>query len=1080
MATYANVGHILLKRGNTAQISNYIGPLGEMTINTDTKQIHVHDNSTVSGYAILASQEHVENLIANVSAGPAGPQGNAGPQGVSITNSYVQDGNLFVTLSNTHVINTGYVQGPIGPTGPQGIQGNIGATGATGPHGPQGNVGLTGPQGIQGNIGLQGQQGIQGIQGNVGPQGIQGIQGNVGPQGIQGIQGIKGDRGDQGISVTLKGNVAAPENLPISANAGEAYIVNTTGNLWFWNSTLNSWGDIGPIVGPRGDKGDTGAQGIQGEQGIQGIQGVQGDTGAQGPQGIQGDPGVQGIQGEAGPIGPEGPQGPQGDPGAPADTGNIRFVTDFIYDFNGVTIENADLSHGATSAVVVPANGSTDPLQVNNFYGPVSIMSGDTGITKTWDFSQFGDLTIPGSIDAQIGNDLNLSVFNPTVEGQPGGVTLTLKNYDVVTNQRTTQFSLGPNDIELITDFSGAQKSWTFNKVGHLVPGTDILQDIGTPANRVRHIYVGPGSITIGNSVLTESQTGKLVVPGLTRATGYHAGETQDTGDQTYQFTPDAFVYIIDHTYYSILDGQYTPNGSYVNASYGATADGEGYLGDIGIASPGSGWNDVEANGAKNNGMWAYIGSDRDPFGNFVNTDWVQIPFAVYPQASDTEYEFSTGGSSALVQRTVSFPLGEDGDKAGTLALTPSGQVYVSTADYMGPNEGQGYTVVTSEGYNRGQSQGGTLMSVVIALGDYPAIDAVLQAASLPLSGWQVSGNVTDGYVRDCIAEQWTGDRWAFTWNYVPGQDADGYSPGEEFELVYTVPQAAIWTQVDNSKTVAVPWGIINRAVDFDLYTDSGGPNANKYAEVWMKENNEVSITADGDHNTWRFKASGDLHFPDGSIQTTAYTGGINGASDRLVSGDYQVVLGADGNLTVPRNITVGGVNGQESHFVVDGSNYWTSIQWINFPAQPSDVTPFECESQLLRVFKGTGGVAGHEEMVAVSAVTDNGTQNGLMITTSNNKIPDAPYNDGVGTQYNWIFGGDGKVQFPDGTKQATAYVPRNTNLDGGGASVHYETDTVFVDGGFSSTRHGVADAAFDGGNRLTENNLYNLDGGGA
>ena len=43
MATYANVGHILLKRGNTEQISSYTGPLGELTFNTDTKQIHVHE-----------------------------------------------------------------------------------------------------------------------------------------------------------------------------------------------------------------------------------------------------------------------------------------------------------------------------------------------------------------------------------------------------------------------------------------------------------------------------------------------------------------------------------------------------------------------------------------------------------------------------------------------------------------------------------------------------------------------------------------------------------------------------------------------------------------------------------------------------------------------------------------------------------------------------------------------------------------------------------------------------------------------------------------------------------------------------
>ena len=298
-------------------------------------------------------------------------------------------------------------------------------------------------------------------------------------------------------------------------------------------------------------------------------------------------------------------------------------------------------------------------------------------------------------------------------------------------------------------------------------------------------------------------------------------------------------------------------------------------------------------------------------------------------------------------------------------------------------------------------------MSVVIALGDYPAIDAILQAASLPLTGWRVSGNVTDGYIRDCIAEQWTGDRWGFTWTYVPGQDADGYSQGEEFELTYTASQAAIWEQLS--------------------------------------------------------------------------TGNSNIVTDRLVNGNSEVVLDSNGDLTTPGNVIIGGANvNNETHLVIDGANYWTSIQWKNFPAQQTTAAPFECQSQLLRVFRGENGISGHEELVAVTANTDNGDENALMITTSKGKIPDAPYNDGVGVQHNFIFGGDGKMQFPDGTKQETAYVPRNANLDGGGASVHYEIDTAFVDGGFSSSRHGYADPMFDGGTVGTENNLYNLDGGRA
>lgn len=140
-----------------------------------------------------------------------------------------------------------------------------------------------------------------------------------------------------------------------------------------------------------------------------------------------------------------------------------------------------------------------------------------------------------------------------------------------------------------------------------------------------------------------------------------------------------------------------------------------------------------------------------------------------------------------------------------------------------------------------------------------------------------------------------------------------------------------------------------------------------------------------------------------------------------------------DGTLTAPGNIVVGGASGsQEQHFVIDASNYWTSIQWKNMAdlQDPSNL-PFECQAQLLRVFADNNTVTNYcnvsnprIELVAVTAVRPTATtHNGLMISTSDVKIPDAPYNDGTGTRHDWIFGGDGGLVFPDGTTQTTAYV---------------------------------------------------------
>jgi hypothetical protein len=56
MTVYANVGHILLKRGNTVQSTAYTGPVGELTYDTDLRTLRVHDGSTVGGNVILINQ----------------------------------------------------------------------------------------------------------------------------------------------------------------------------------------------------------------------------------------------------------------------------------------------------------------------------------------------------------------------------------------------------------------------------------------------------------------------------------------------------------------------------------------------------------------------------------------------------------------------------------------------------------------------------------------------------------------------------------------------------------------------------------------------------------------------------------------------------------------------------------------------------------------------------------------------------------------------------------------------------------------------------------------------------------------
>ena len=67
MTVYANVGHILLKRGNTVQSTAYIGPVGELTLDTDLGTVRVHNSNIAGGVNILATKTQIDTLTNSIS-----------------------------------------------------------------------------------------------------------------------------------------------------------------------------------------------------------------------------------------------------------------------------------------------------------------------------------------------------------------------------------------------------------------------------------------------------------------------------------------------------------------------------------------------------------------------------------------------------------------------------------------------------------------------------------------------------------------------------------------------------------------------------------------------------------------------------------------------------------------------------------------------------------------------------------------------------------------------------------------------------------------------------------------------------
>lgn len=280
---------------------------------------------------------------------------------------------------------------------------------------------------VQTTATLTGPTGAQGPQGPQGPNGLDGADSNV--TGPTGAQGSTGPTGPMGTGIYVQGSFpthAAFNAAVLIGQPGDAWIIEEDGSLLLWNSTINSWTDMGDFLGPTGPTGPigvtgptgadslvTGPTGAQGPQGPQGIQGEQGPTGAAstvtgptgpmglqgivGPTGATGPTGAQGIQGVTGPTGAtgltgatgptgaqgiQGPQGVQGNVGATGPTGpqgiqGIQGPTGPI----GATGPTG--AQGAASTVAGPTGpqGIQGPTGPTGATGAASTVTGPTGAT---------------------------------------------------------------------------------------------------------------------------------------------------------------------------------------------------------------------------------------------------------------------------------------------------------------------------------------------------------------------------------------------------------------------------------------------------------------------------------------------------------------------------------------------------------------------------------------------------------------------------------------------------------------------------------------------------------------------------
>ena len=182
-----------------------------------------------------------------------------------------------------------------------------------------------------------------------------------------------------------------------------------------------------------------------------------------------------------------------------ASTANTAFIYNSIYNVNGPILENANLTLSGTAALLLPSNGNTDPIQLNNLFGNVTLRSSANGAggIQLWNFSNDGSLTVPGQINGTANSTVSLMAMN-------GGdaPSAQLMNWEIANAAPSTLISVDQDSFIVATNLTGiangTPKQWTFDNVGNLTLPTNSLQ-----FNYANGSPVSFASSTLANSTAT-------------------------------------------------------------------------------------------------------------------------------------------------------------------------------------------------------------------------------------------------------------------------------------------------------------------------------------------------------------------------------------------------------------------------------------------------------------------------------------------------------------------------------------------------------------------------------------------------
>jgi hypothetical protein len=480
---------------------------------------------------------------------------------------------------------------------------------------------------------------------------------------------------------------------------------------------------------------------------------------------------------------------------------------------------------------------------------------------------------------------------------------------------------------------------WTFGTDGNLtIPGninyangTSVLSGLGGGGNYGNTEVIALLAANVGMIASTGNLTLRTLAPvttaSVTQEGGLPGGPGAPTVTAQSQYSPDL----------AIIQVGWTVTGNNLVGTTTVTLVDE--------YSPG--FFEITTDTAETNPFWyndVYTFTSNAPaYSNVVLSGGnITLPGGGSIDGSDYDVDITAGNDGASTFGHISFTAnGPNG--LNSFTYNSLGEITVSTA---GANDG----LIKWVGNSSGDGGGYTTMTMVPdttreGTDQYIILDPTggepghihiraggtqdASGADLYLGGELTAVRVSDTSGIVTVRTTNIGDpNITMDWSFQP--DGNLYFPGignnrigeSEPGLVVTSDNSVV-LQANNSGNIneIKEWtfgtdGVVTLPNGMSIESD-GAPGVNAVVTIGGNDTRisiyndgappglYITANATGTAQQWVFGPDGDLTFPDGSFQTTAYTGGGGGTGNALVNGGYTVALQANGVLTLGGTATI-------------------------------------------------------------------------------------------------------------------------------------------------------------------------------